>query len=76
MESRKAESEAVHATVQHRSEQMWHDGARCIEIYQGTARSDIVFPQVLSRRHLWMLRDEHKRREYLGLHNVIRYSTI
>ena len=76
MESRKAESEAVHATVQHRSEQMWHDGAKCIGIYQGTARSDIVLPEVLSRGRLWMLRDEHKRREYLGLRNVIRHSTI
>jgi len=76
MESGNAESETIHATVQRRSEQMRHDGARRIDIDQGTARSNIILPEVLSRGHLWKLRDEHKRREYFGLHNVTRRSTI
>lgn len=76
MESRNAESEAIHATVQRGSEQMRHDGAGRIDVYQGAARSDIILPEILSRGHLWMLRDEYKRREYLGLHNVTRRSII
>jgi len=55
---------------------MRHDGAGCVDAYQSAARSDIVLPKVLSRRHLWMLRNEHRRREYSGLHNVIHCFII
>lgn len=49
---------------------MRHNGARCAGIDQGAARSDIVLSEILSRGHLRMLRDEHRRCQYLGLHNV------
>jgi len=76
MESGNTKSEAIHATVQRRFEQMRHDGAGCVNAYQGAARPDIVLPKVLSRGHLRMLLNEHRRREYPGLHNVIRCSII
>lgn len=70
MESRNAKCKAIHAAVQRGSEQMRHNGVRCSGIDQGAARSDIVLSEVLSRGHLRMLRDEHRRCQYLGLHNV------
>jgi len=74
MESGNTACEAVHAAVQRGSEQVWHDGAGCVNVYQGAARPDIVLSEILSRRHLWKLRDEHRRREHSGLHNVIPHS--
>lgn len=70
MESGDAEREAVHAAVQHRPEQVRHDGAGRAGVDQSAARSDVVLPKVLSRGHLRLLRDEHRRRQYPGLHNV------
>lgn len=74
MESGNTAREAVHAAVQRGSEQVWYDGAGCVNVYQGAARPDVVFSKILSRRHLRMLRDEHRRREHSGLHNVIPHS--
>jgi len=74
MESGNTKSESIHATVQRGFEQMRHDGVGCVDAYQGAARPDIVLPKVLSRGHLRMLRNEHRRREYPGLHNVIVLS--
>lgn len=70
MESGNTKCKAIHAAVQRGSEQMRHNGARCARIDQGAARSDIVLPKILPRGHLRMLRDEHRRCQYLGLHNV------
>lgn len=70
MESGNTECEAVHAAVQRRPEQMRYDGAGRIDVYQGAARPDVVLSEILSRGHLRVLRDEHRRREHPGLYNV------
>lgn len=74
MESGKATGEAVHATVHRGPGQMRHDGVGRVGVDQSGTRSDVVLPQILSRRHLRELLDEHKRRQYLGLCNVIKPS--
>lgn len=75
MESGNAKRKAIYAAIQRGFEQVRHDGAGCVDVYQSAARSDVVLPEILSRGHLRMLRDEYKRREHLGLYNVTR-STI
>lgn len=70
MESGNAGSEAVHAAVQRGSEQVRHDDTGRIDIHQGAARPDVILSEVLPRGDLRILRDEHKRREHSGLHNV------
>jgi len=73
MESGSAAHKTVHATIYCGFEQMWHNGAGHAGTDQGGARSDIVLSKILSRRHLRLLFNEHQRRQYSSLLNVIHY---
>jgi len=73
MESGNAVRETVHATIYRGFEQMWHDGAGHAGTDQGGPRSNIVLSKILSRRHLRLLFNEHQRRQYSSLLNVIHY---
>lgn len=71
MESGKAASQAVYAAVQRGLEQVRHNGTRRTDINQGAVRSNFGLSEILSRGHLRVLRDEHRRHQHPGLHNVI-----